>query len=269
MCVAWMRHQRAIDIGMVEQPFDRPRARPGDAIVDLTRLFGDVDVDRAGRLASADDAREFLRRHRAQRVRRDADDARRAIRDQRAARVVEQAREAVDIIEKRRCPGSAARRRNSHAHRNTGSSVRPMPRVAAAADDALGHLARSGIGRAVGRVMQIMEFADRGKAGLQHLDIERRGDRLDIVGRQRQRETIHRLAPGPEIVGVGPRVRRAPPWRAERRGCADWPSRARRRRAARRLRAAATPVSIATIRSRVERQPNIVAPAVRQSALSA
>ena len=35
--------------GVGEQPFDRPRARPGEAILDLLHLLGDMDVDRAVR----------------------------------------------------------------------------------------------------------------------------------------------------------------------------------------------------------------------------
>ena len=59
-------------------------------------------------------------------------------------------------------------------------------------------------GRAVAVVMQVMELADAGEAGLQHLDIELRGDRLDLVGRHRQREAVHHLAPAPETVGRRP-----------------------------------------------------------------
>ena len=36
-----------VDLGVGEQPFDRPRARPGEAVLDLLHLLGDVDVDRA------------------------------------------------------------------------------------------------------------------------------------------------------------------------------------------------------------------------------
>ena len=50
-------------------------------------------------------------------------------------------------------------------------------------------------------MMEIVEFADAGKAPLEHLDIEQGRDVLDVVRRHRQREAIHRLAPGPERVG--------------------------------------------------------------------
>ena len=38
-----------VDRGMAEQPLDRPRARPGEAVLDLAHLLGDVDVDRTVR----------------------------------------------------------------------------------------------------------------------------------------------------------------------------------------------------------------------------
>ncbi|MGY4349919.1 hypothetical protein ACVWXM_006412 [Bradyrhizobium sp. GM7.3] len=68
--------------------------------------------------------------------------------------------------------------------------------------DACGHFADVGVGRAVAIMMQIMEFADAGKTLLQHLDIKQCRDRRDVVGRHRQREAVHRLAPGPEGVGA-------------------------------------------------------------------
>ena len=45
-------------------------------------------------------------------------------------------------------------------------------------------------------------------------DIKLRGDRLDIVGRDRERDAIHHLAPGPEIVRPGAAVFRQPRHRA-------------------------------------------------------
>ena len=35
-----------VDLRIVEQPFDRPRAGPREAILDFLRLLGGVDVDR-------------------------------------------------------------------------------------------------------------------------------------------------------------------------------------------------------------------------------
>ncbi len=67
----------------------------------------------------------------------------------------------------------------------------------------LRHLGGIGIGPAFRVVMQVMELADGGVAGLDHLDIELTGDGLDLAGRQLLHETIHHAAPGPEAVLAG------------------------------------------------------------------
>src|SRR3546814_2066859 len=73
------------------------------------------------------------------------------------------------------------------------------------------------IGVAVAIVVQIVEFANRGVARFQHLDIELRGDRPDLVQRQAVDETVHHLAPGPvAVVGAG-RPRPTRPLRQARR----------------------------------------------------
>ncbi len=64
------------------------------------------------------------------------------------------------------------------------------------------------IGRPIGRVVKVMEFGDGGEPCLQHLDIELRGDRLDVVRRHRERKAIHGLAPCPERVGPRPDFRK-------------------------------------------------------------
>ena len=69
--------------------------------------------------------------------------------------------------------------------------------------DPHGHLRRIGVGRAGEVVVQIMELPDAGEAGLQHLDIGERGDRLDLIGAQPLQEAVHDLAPSPEAVGRG------------------------------------------------------------------
>ena len=61
-----------IDRRMFEQPLDRSPARPGQAILDFSDLFGGMDVDRAA-LSERNDRRQFVRRHGPQAVRRDAD----------------------------------------------------------------------------------------------------------------------------------------------------------------------------------------------------
>ena len=72
------------------------------------------------------------------------------------------------------------------------------------ADDTLGHLRQIAIGGAVAVVVEIVELAHRGVAGLEHLDGELGGDRLDVVRGQAADEVVHHLAPGPEAVLTQP-----------------------------------------------------------------
>ncbi len=78
-----------------------------------------------------------------------------------------------------------------------------MPVAVGGGGDAGRHLRRIVVGPAIGRVVQIVELADRGEPGFEHLDIELRGDRLDIVWRQLVEEAVHHLPPGPEAVAAG------------------------------------------------------------------
>ena len=107
-CVAWIEAPALIDRRMIEQPCDRALARPGEAILDLLHLLGDVDMDRplAGH---RDDIAQALGRHRAQAVRRDADDGIVETRD-RLAGAFEQARVALDIVDE---PALPLRRRRA------------------------------------------------------------------------------------------------------------------------------------------------------------
>ena len=62
-----------VDARMVEEPPHRPRARPGDAVLDFLDLLGDVDVDRTVAGQGRRQFGKFARGHGAQAVRRDAD----------------------------------------------------------------------------------------------------------------------------------------------------------------------------------------------------
>jgi hypothetical protein len=59
-----------------------------------------------------------------------------------------------------------------------------------------------GIGPAVRVVVHIVELADRGVAGLQHLDVKPSGDGFQLPGRDAPRESVHLRAPAPEAVGL-------------------------------------------------------------------
>ena len=96
--------------------------RPGEAVLDLLHLLGDVDVDRAVRPPAAATAAQLVRRHGAQAVRRDADHGVRQRRD-RCAAALEQPREAVDVVEEP--PLARARRlrrRSRHGRRRPAAA---------------------------------------------------------------------------------------------------------------------------------------------------
>ncbi len=139
------------------------------------------------------------------------------------ARALDQTQKPVGIVEEAalaRLP--AARRRSRRRRRTTASSVRPMPVSALAAAMRDRHLAEVVVGPAVGIVVEIVELADRGEAGFQHLHVGERRDRLDVVGREPLEEAVHHLAPGPEAVGRRTAAfAQARPCRAGTRGNAD------------------------------------------------
>ena len=206
LCFAGV-HMRRVDEAparadgrMVQEPADRPRAERGEATLDLRDLLARVDVDRK-LTRQRDDVGELVGRRRAQAVRRDAERRVRIVSHELFASL-EQAGEAVEagdepaLLRLRRRPAEAGVRIEDRQERQTDS------RFARRGDNAPSHLGGIGVGRAVQRVVEIVEFGDGGEARLQHLDIEFGGDRLDVVGGHHQREAVHCLAPGPEGVGV-------------------------------------------------------------------
>ena len=241
-----MRHQRRSTGACSSSHCDRAPARPGHAILDFLHLLGGMDVNRPA-FGERNDRREFVRCHGAQAVRRDADIGAGQARDGLArgghqfGELIDRADEAALAVMRRGAAEGAVRietRQQRQADAGGFGSLRNARR----------HLGGVGVGRAVAIMMQIMEFADAGKPALQHLDIEQRRDASDVVRRHRQREAIHRLAPGPERVGACRRaIRQAPPCRAGKRGCAGSPVPEARWRGARRRHAGATPGVTAAI----------------------
>jgi len=69
--------------------------------------------------------------------------------------------------------------------------------------DARRQLSQIVIGCAAGLVVQVVEFADAGISGLLHFQKHQRGNRLDLLRRQRSGKTIHQVAPCPEAVFAG------------------------------------------------------------------
>ncbi len=177
---------------------DGPAAMGGEAILDLLDLFGDMDVDRALR-ESREQRAQLLPRHRPQRMRRDAEAAA-GIGPRRRPRALADAPEQVEIADE--APLALARRQALEAgmgvedRQNGDAEARRLRR----GDAAAGKLGRVGIGPPVAAVMEVVELADRGEAGLQHLDIGERGDGLDILRLERQGEAVHPVAPGPERI---------------------------------------------------------------------
>ena len=204
----------------VQQIFDRAPAAPGDAVFDFRGLFGDVDVDWAAACERQDLADLFHRRG-AERMGRYTDPgACSPLKMPPGA--LHQAGEAVDIVDEPpltrsgRKPAEAAMGVEDRQQRQADAGGRRR------SHDAPGHFGGIVIGPARRIVVEVVEFAQRREAGLQHLRTDQRRDRLDIVGRQPVEEAVHGLTPCPETVGaVAALFGQDRPWRAERCGCGD------------------------------------------------
>ena len=189
-----------VDARMVDEPPHRPGARPGDAVLDFLHLLGGMDVDWSVP-GQWQQFRKLARAHGAKAMRRDADRLVSFPLDQPAA-IVDETRERGDVVDEPpllRFGRRAAECRMSVEHRK---QRHPDAGPSGGGEDAPGHFRARLIGRTVGRVVEVVEFGDRGESRLQHLDIELRGDRLDVIGRHLKREAVHRLAPGPERVDL-------------------------------------------------------------------
>ena len=164
-------------------------------------LTSGVDVDRALR-PKGDETAKFVGAHRPQAVRGDAKIGPGQAGDGSAARLdhlLEASKigdEALLAVRGRRAAKAAVGvedRQQGEADAGLGGG----------GGDAYRHLTRVGIGAPVDIVVQIVEFADAGEAGLQHLGEGLGGDRLDVLGGEAGEEPVHPVSPGPEVVGVG------------------------------------------------------------------
>ncbi len=187
-----------IDRHVGEQPFDGTCARPRDTVLDLFRLLGDMDVDRAS-TCHRQNVPQFFRRRGPQTVRRDAELAAGKRRRDLPA-FLHQRGKAFDRVDE----ASLALRR-CHSP-ETGAGVEDWqqgeadPGRSTCRTDPRRVLRDIGVVAPVTVVMQVMKLADPGKARLQHFHIELCGDRLDIVRCHRQGEFVHQRAPAPEAV---------------------------------------------------------------------
>ena len=78
------------------------------------------------------------------------------------------------------------------------SSVRPIPASSAASRQRQPHRVRVVVAAAARRVMQVVELADRGVTGAQHLQVGGKGQLPQPVRVQPAGEFVHPVAPGPE-----------------------------------------------------------------------
>ena len=112
-----------VDVRLREQPLDRAHAAPREALLDLARLLGGVDVDRRARAApGATIWPQLVRRHGAQAVRRDAEHVPRPAARSRAERVDELRERSRSCARSAAAPAVAARRRIRHARRTPAAA---------------------------------------------------------------------------------------------------------------------------------------------------
>ena len=190
-----------IDRGVVEQPFDRPRLAQGQAVLHLAELLGDVDVDGpAARRLAGEHLTHRGGRHRAQRMQGQADAQQRRFE---RAQAFDQSQKRIDLMPEAALPRGQCAAIEAAAHVERRQQGEANAGFARCLDQRQRHLRRIGVGATIGRVMQVMELADLGIAGLEHLDIELGGDGLQFIRANAAGKRIHDLAPGPEAVVGG------------------------------------------------------------------
>ena len=186
-----------VDRRVVQQPLDRPRIAQCEAILHLAELLGDVDVQRPVGQARVEHRAHGVRRNRAQRMQREAD-AQCGIFH--FAQPLDQLQVGVDVVAeaalalRQRAPVEAAGHVQGRQQRHADAAF------ARGLDQRQRHRRRVGIRLAVGLVMQVMELAHLRVAGLEHLHVQLRGDRAQLVRPDAAGKRVHRLAPGPEAV---------------------------------------------------------------------
>lgn len=187
-----------VDGQSVEQQFDRTFAAPGQAVLDLPGLFGDVDVHRAA-IRQRQDRGDLLRRGGAQTMRRNTDDGVRQGRHGPPAGL-DQPTVPFDIVDESALTG----RRGLPAEAGMGIEDREQGERDACRrcrrGDPRRKLGDIAVGRALGVVVNVVKLADAREAAFEHLQKGLRCDGLDIVGSHAVDEAIHRVAPGPEAV---------------------------------------------------------------------
>uniref|UniRef100_A0A0S6YZH3 Uncharacterized protein n=1 Tax=Mizugakiibacter sediminis TaxID=1475481 RepID=A0A0S6YZH3_9GAMM len=189
-----------IHLRVIEQPLHRPRVAHRQRVLHFAELLGDVDVDRplAGDLRRQHLVQRGLG-HRAQRMQGDADAQHRAFQlaqafDQREERVDRMAEAALPLRQRAAVEAAGHVQRRQQGEADAG--------LARGLDERQRHRLGRRVGAAVGAVVQVVELAHLRVAGLEHLRVELRGDRAQLVGADAAGEGVHGLAPTPEAVVV-------------------------------------------------------------------
>ena len=117
---------------------------------------------------------------------------------------VQKRAEGVEIVQKTALPGIGRRPAEAARQVKDRQVGEADPGLLAGGQNRLRELGRIGVGAAVGPVVQVVEFADRSVARLQHLDVELGGDRGQLVGADPLEEAVHDRPPGPERGFVRP-----------------------------------------------------------------
>ena len=190
-----------IDGRMLEQPLHGALATPGQAVVHLLGLLGDMDVHRRlGQhgVQACERGLEAVRRHGAQRMRSQAQGC--LLRPghglqllQQGEHVVRAANDAGLILARRQAPEAAGlieHGQQGHAYAGLLRRTQQRQRQAGIV----------GIGLAAHIMVHIVELAHRGVARLQHFQVQPGRDRLQGLGRHAIGKAVHQLAPAPEAV---------------------------------------------------------------------
>ena len=187
-----------VDRHFVEQPLNRTTAAPGKAVFHFLGLLCDVNVDRACDRGAFEDYAHLFRRRGAQRM--DGIAERLAVVAAERRQSFEQCEELIRIVQE----GALAGVRGDSAEIGMGVEHRKMRKADASrfrsVQNAQRHFSRVCMRRAIGGVVQIVEFGDMAETALQHLHIELGGDRLDVVGVHEADSAVHFFPPCPEAV---------------------------------------------------------------------
>ena len=184
----------------VQQIFDRTATAPGEAVLDFSGLFGNVDVDRTAACERQDLVDLFDCRG-AERVGCYADPGS-WVACKMPAGAFHQAGEAVDVVDEPPLAGSGRKPAEAAMGVEDGQQRQADAGGRSSSHDAPGHFGGIVVGLASRIMVEVVELAQRREAGLQHLRTDQRPDRLDIVGRQPVEESVHGLTPCPETVGA-------------------------------------------------------------------